>query len=250
MAEQSQNRKQSAQHVAEPGLVGRSMTTVIQFFMFAFATLVFAIVIEWVGMGFFWEAQGSQHSAVMLEKELGYLNSDFKRSAMVAEPIQFAQRFSDNFYHYIFQKTGIERGIKWLATPEPQQNLQNPHLHTWKRNAYRIAADYILAAINITSVFAVRLAVLILSAPAFVLLVLIGIIDGLVQRDIRRWSGGRESAFIYHWAKKFVMPSLTLPWMIYLAMPLSIHPNLIVLPFAVLFATAVRVMTSTFKKYL
>ncbi len=250
MAEQSQNRKQSAQHVAEPGLVGRNITTVIQFLMFAFATLVFAIVIEWVGMSFFWEVQGSSHSAVMLEKELGYLNSDFKRRAMVAEPIQFAQRFSDNFYHYIFQKTGIERGIKWLATPEPLQNQKNPHLHTWIRNAYRIAADYILAAINITSVFAVRLAVLILSAPAFVLLVLIGIIDGLVQRDIRRWSGGRESAFIYHWAKKFIMPSLTLPWMIYLAMPLSIHPNLIVLPFAVLFAVAVRVMTSTFKKYL
>jgi integrating conjugative element membrane protein (TIGR03747 family) len=71
-----------------------------------------------------------------------------------------------------------------------------------------------------------------------------------VQRDIRRWSGGRESAFVYHWAKKFILPSLTLPWMVYLAMPFSIHPNLIVLPFAVLLAVVVRVMTATFKKYL
>ncbi len=252
MAESNQNRQKPSQQVAEPGLVGRSITTAIQFVVFAFATLVLAVVIEWVGMGFFWEAQGSQHSAVMLEKELHYLNSDFRRSAVVVEPIRFAQRFSDNFYHYLFQETGIERGIRWLAAPEPQQyqNPKNPHLHTWIRNAYRITADYILAAINITAVFAVRLAVLALSAPAFVLLALIGIIDGLVQRDIRRWSGGRESAFIYHWAKKFVMPSLTLPWMIYLAMPVSIHPNLIVLPFAVLFAGAVMVMVSTFKKYL
>lgn len=75
------------------------------------------------------------------------------------------------------------------------------------------------AAMTITQVFEVRLAVLILAFPAFILLSLLGLVDGLVQRDIRRWSGGRESSFIYHWAKKIVLPSLILPWIIYLAMP-------------------------------
>ena len=247
MAAPNQNKNASAQPASEPGLIGRSLTAMVQILMLAFATLLFAIVIEWVGMSFFWETEGSRHSAAMLETELHYLNSDFKRSTLVREPLQFAQRFADNFYYYGFQKTGIERGLKWLATTEPQQNK---HLHAFVQSAYRLTADYILAAINMTSVFAVRLAVLALSAPAFILLVLVGMIDGLVQRDIRRWSGGRESAFIYHWAKKFILPSLMLPWMLYLAMPISIHPTLIVLPFAVLFALAMTVMTSTFKKYL
>jgi len=247
MPAQNSNQNRSAQQAVEQGLLSRSLTTVVQFCFFALATLLFAVVIEWVGMAFFWQAQGSNHSAGMLEQELSYLNSDFKRSALVAEPIEFARRCSANFYYYLFQKTGIEQALKWLASPAPQQH---PQLHNWVRYAYHVSADYSLAAITMTSVFAVRLAVLVLSAPAFVLLALVGIIDGLVQRDIRRWSGGRESAFVYHWAKKFILPSLTLPWVVYLAMPVSIHPNLIVLPFAVLLAVVVRVMTATFKKYL
>ncbi len=113
-----------------------------------------------------------------------------------------------------------------------------------------MAENYILAAMVVTQIFAVRLAVLTLAIPAFVLLAMLGLIDGLVQRDIRRWSGGRESSFVYHWAKKVLYPSLILPWIIYLAMPVSVHPNLIVLPFAVLFAVSVTVMASTFKKYI
>ncbi len=115
---------------------------------------------------------------------------------------------------------------------------------------YLLAESYILASMIVIQVFAVRLAVLILAFPAFVLLAMLGLIDGLVQRDIRRWSGGRESSFVYHWAKKILYPSLILPWIIYLAMPVSVHPNLIVLPFAVLFAVSVTVMASTFKKYI
>jgi integrating conjugative element membrane protein (TIGR03747 family) len=203
----NQNQNRSAQQVVEQGLISRSLTTVVQFCFFALATLLLAVLVEWVGMVFFWQAQGSSHS------ELSYLNSDFKRSALVAEPIEFARRCSANFYYYLFQKTGIERGLKWLASTEPQQH---PQIHNWVRYAYHVSADYILAAITMTSVFAVRLAVLALSTPAFVLLALVGIIDGLVQRDIRRWSGGRESAFVYHWAKKFILPSLTLPWVVYL----------------------------------
>jgi hypothetical protein len=43
---------------------------------------------------------------------------------------------------------------------------------------------------------------------------------------------------------------LILPWIVYLAIPVNVHPNLVVLPFAVLFAVSLMVMSSTFKKYL
>jgi integrating conjugative element membrane protein (TIGR03747 family) len=184
----------------------------------------------------------------MLHKELDYWNTDFKRSAIVKEPASFATRFADHFYQWCYQKTGIESGILWLAQPVSPEK-ESGFRHRIK-NAYLKASDYILAAMTITQVFAVRLAVLILAFPAFILLSLLGLVDGLVQRDIRLWCGGRESSFIYHWAKKFVLPSLILPWIIYLAMPFSVHPNLVVLPFAVLFSLSIAVMASTFKKYL
>lgn len=74
--------------------------------------------------------------------------------------------------------------------------------------------------------------------------------DGLVQRDLRRWSGGRESSFVYHHAKKVISPAVILAWVVYLGMPTSMHPNYVILPFAALFALAMAIAAGSFKKYL
>ncbi|MBS3952481.1 MAG: TIGR03747 family integrating conjugative element membrane protein [Methylomicrobium sp.] len=239
----------AAQPTAEPGLFAATLTRALQAVIFLLMTLCFSILLEWLGMATgFWQAPGSQHSERMLEEELRVLNDDFQRSVIVAQPADFARRFADQCYDLTFHKTGLQAGVIWLATPTAGVNDQpfRRRLHA----AYQQVHAYIEAAINVIRIFAVRLAVLTLALPAFILLALLGLTDGLVQRDIRRWSGGRESSFVYHWAKKLIYPALITPWILYLAIPDSIHPNLIVLPFAVLFAVSVRVMASTFKKYL
>jgi len=71
-----------------------------------------------------------------------------------------------------------------------------------------------------------------------------------VRRDLRRWGGGRESSFVYHYAKQSVLHLVALAWVVYLALPFSLHPSLVVLPFAALFAVSVSIMAGTFKKYL
>jgi integrating conjugative element membrane protein (TIGR03747 family) len=86
--------------------------------------------------------------------------------------------------------------------------------------------------------------------PLFLLFCLIGVVDGLVQRDLRRWGGGRESSYLYHYAKRSSGSFVIGAWVIYLALPFSIHPVFIVLPFAVLFAISVSIAATTFKKYL
>lgn len=247
MANSQQPRRQNAQSVQEPGLLSRILTQLLQSMLFLLATLVLAIILEWLGMVFIWPHQGSRHSAFLLANALTYLHDEVTRSLLVEQPLQFAQYGADRLHYYLFQQTGIERGLRWLAMPAAPAER---HLHTWVRLAYHFGADYILAAVQVTSLFAVRFAILILSLPAVILFVLVAMIDGLVQRDIRRWSGGRESAFIYHWAKKFLTPALVLPCLVYLALPITIHPNLIILPCAVVFALAVKVMAATFKKYL
>ncbi|OAI15626.1 hypothetical protein A1359_09465 [Methylomonas lenta] len=242
-------QRSSAQQAAEQGILARWVTRLLQGLIFLIITLGFSIATEWTGMATgFWDEAGTQHCQIMLEQELSVLNADFRRSVIVEQPAQFARRFADNFYNLIFRKTGIESLIIALAKPTPGVN--DGSFRQRLRHYYQLAQDYMLAAMLITQVFAVRLAVLVLALPAFVLLGLMGLTDGLVQRDIRRWSGGRESSFVYHWAKKVLYPALIMPWILYLAIPSSIHPNLIVLPFAILFAMSVRVMASTFKKYL
>ena len=88
------------------------------------------------------------------------------------------------------------------------------------------------------------------ATPVFQLFSLVALVDGLVRRDLRRWGGGRESSFVYHYAKKAAVPLMVLTWVVYLSLPFSLHPAFIVLPFAMLFALAVTVTASTFKKYL
>ena len=53
-------------------------------------------------------------------------------------------------------------------------------------------------AMQVTQLFSVRLAILTLAMPVFLLFSLVALVDGLVQRDLRRWGGGRESSFVYH----------------------------------------------------
>jgi integrating conjugative element membrane protein (TIGR03747 family) len=99
-------------------------------------------------------------------------------------------------------------------------------------------------------VFLVRLLVLTLTLPLFLMTAFVGFVDGLVRRDVRRFGAGRESGFLYHRARATLMPLAVLPWVTYLALPVSVHPLLILLPSAALLGVAVDVASATFKKYL
>lgn len=46
------------------------------------------------------------------------------------------------------------------------------------------------------------------------------------------------------------MPLAVLPWVIYLALPMSLHPLLILLPAAVSLGLAMNIAAGSFKKYL
>ncbi|MCR8044895.1 DUF4400 domain-containing protein, partial [Pseudomonas aeruginosa] len=72
----------------------------------------------------------------------------------------------------------------------------------------------------------------------------------LVRRDVRRFGAGRESGFIYHRAKASLMPLAVLPWVTYLALPISVHPLVILLPSAAMLGMAVSLTAGSFKKYL
>jgi len=137
--------------------------------------------------------------------------------------------------------------IAWVSVPpELDESGLRPRLD----RIYQPIAEFVIAGMQVTQVFSVRLAISTLAMPIFVLFSLVALVDGFVKRDLRRWGGGRESSFVYHWAKRSAMPLMVLSWVIYLALPFSLHPTFIVLPFAALFALSVAVTASTFKKYL
>lgn len=211
------------------------------------AALLFSILVEWAGMLFWWKDEGPLHSRAMLQQELDYLNENFRHSIVSSNPARFARDFADNSYHYLFEWTHFVDFIRWLQQPpRPKESA----IRALLRSLYARIGDYVVAAMTVTQVFAVRMAVLALAMPVFVLFGLVALVDGLVQRDLRRWAGGRESSFVYHHAKKVMFPAVVLAWVVYLGIPISVHPNHVILPFATLFALAMAVTAGSFKKYL
>lgn len=244
MAEAAADRRRVAAH---PGLASRLLTSLAQALKWLLLSLVFSIGVEWLGMVLWWPDEGLAHSREMLARELAYLDRDFQQSLVTADPARFAGALADGTYHWLFERTRLVDGIRWLArAPTGAESGLRASLHT----AWTTVAPFVLAVMQVTQVFAVRLAVLVLAMPVFVLLSLVALVDGLVQRDLRRWGGGRESSFVYHYAKRAALPLVVLTWVIYLALPVSVHPTFVVLPFATLFALTVAVTASTFKKYL
>ncbi len=247
MANDDANSKnKSNATVKSKSLTVRIILSIFKIFVFLVIALIVSIFIEWIGIVFFWPEQGAMHSEMMLRMELGYLNKNFKNFVFGVTPTDFAFQISSGIHYYIFEWTRIKDVLEWLLnTPDDAGSLR-----LTIASVVYILWDYITAAINTTQVFGVRLAVAILSTPAFVLLGLAAFIDGLVQRELRRFGGDVEHASLYHYVKRWVRPSIIGAWFIYLGMPISLHPNFIFIPASFMFGFAIYLTSSMYKKYI
>jgi integrating conjugative element membrane protein (TIGR03747 family) len=214
-------------------------------------SLLVSILIECLGVHFFWPDQGWRHAQSMLTYELEQVSRDFTRSVVVHEPARTAQWLVESTYDWIFVESGLGERLRETSTRSAATTSRTfRNLRDYIDYAYPHVENYVLAAVYTLLVFLVRLLVLCLTLPLFVMAAIVGFVDGLVRRDIRRFGAGRESGFIYHRAKATLVPLLVLPWVVYLALPVSVSPLLILLPSAVLLGLAVNIATSSFKKYL
>lgn len=232
---------------AEQGFVASLFTFIAKGFQWGLLALVFAILLEWAGMIWWWPAQGVQHSRRMLELEQGYLGSEFPRHLFSSEPVHFASTIGNQLSDVIFGLTRLNDVIEWATTPP---RAHEARVRSTIRRFVNTLTRYLIGAEQILRVFGTRLAILILAAPVFGLCSIVAAVDGLVRRDLRRWGGGRESGFIYHWAKRVALPLAVGVWLVYLVLPISLHPSLVILPFATLLGLAITAAAGTFKKYL
>ncbi|MBP7654942.1 MULTISPECIES: TIGR03747 family integrating conjugative element membrane protein [Pseudomonadota] len=242
-ARQQQNRRQ--------GLIVGLITLPFRLFGVLVASLLISIVVECVGMHLFWKDQGWRHSQAMLQAEVGHLSGHFTRSAIVQEPGRTAHQLVQTGYDWIFVRTGLLAKMdSTAARARAPSRAGTRDFRYFISQAYVWAESYLIAAAFTTLTFLVRLLVLVLTLPLFLLAAFVGLVDGLVRRDIRRFGAGRESGFIYHRAKASLLPLVVLPWVIYLALPVSLHPLWILLPSAALLSLATNLTAGSFKKYL
>lgn len=231
--------------------------------------LVSAVVVEWAGMALgVWALPGADHARQTLIEDINYLNKDFTQSLFGLSPVDLAG---------VAAQTALERialGIERLHLAELYQQLKvgelgilsklgltgrskssagfgsiPPQLLVTPELAMYTFLQYFDAALYSVQTVVVRIVVAILTLPAYLLIGLACLLDGVVARDVRKYTAANESAFAYHryrpWAKRFFITG----WYLYIAWPDSIHPNLIFIPSALLCGWAIFNTGKWFKKF-
>lgn len=240
----SSDRGRTVRH--KRSLTLRLMGAITDFIVLLILALLFSIVVEWIGMTLIWSDMGANHSHSMFINELGYLNDSFTHKVMGSRPVTFAIWLSTSIHFWLFEWTRITDAVQWLlSTPTDSSTVR-----VILSRAMLTINEYYVAATNSTQLFGVRMAVALLSTPAFILFGMAALVDGLVERELRRYGGGNESSFVYHNVKSWMRPAIVGAWFIYLGLPISVHPNLIFVPAALMYGGAIYLTTASFKKYL
>jgi integrating conjugative element membrane protein (TIGR03747 family) len=228
----------------EPGFISRLFGGCVGIFVWIVFSLLLSIFIEWLGIAFFWSEQGHHHAVAMLLNESRYLNQHIL--IVSGEFEQLVYQTTQRMVGWISNDSGFEPLLQWLALPDQSQTGK---LGEWGQSLIVNYEPYLLAVPVIAQLFCVRLAIVVLSLPAFFLFALVGIVDGLVERDLRRWGGGRESSNLYNLARKTIMPLFVLACMGYLSSPVSVHPAWVIIPFSALASFSLKITFSRLKKY-
>ncbi|PYG78467.1 MULTISPECIES: TIGR03747 family integrating conjugative element membrane protein [unclassified Pseudomonas] len=228
-----------------PGLIFGTLELGLRLLGLLFASLIVSVALEFVGMLWFWPEQGWHHSHAMWLSELGWLSDHFKNSLLVEEPAQATAKVLQHLNEWVVVRSGWAQSDAQLKLLSHEISMQGEFAQ-----AYVMLQEYLLAALFTVFTFVVRLAVLTLAMPLFLLAVLTGAVDGLMRRDLRKFSADRESSFVYHRAKRTLWPLMMSPWVIYLSLPTSVNPIWVLLPCAALLGLMVSITARTFKKYL
>lgn len=213
-------------------LLNATVGNVWRFIGWSLLAVIISVMIEWVGMIFIWDVH---HSEAVLTTEITYLS-----------------QFNRNLITGIYPKDLAELLLQYCHDFLQSSQLI-PLAERLKESAWsvlQIVAYGLQAAINVAFLFCVRLAICISALSGFVIAIILGTLDGLTEREIRKDCGGNESALVYHHAKRFIGPSMFLAFGVYLTFPVSIHPLVIFLPAFFITGLAFYMTASRFKKFL
>lgn len=205
------------------------------------AILVLAWTIDWVFVFKVWP-EGIEQLRSILAADLARGIDFATRQGGVPGAITGTANF---LYGAVFRATGIhDMGLRFaegaaLSIPD-----------TIMRNSYIANRDAIEVAMIGTQLLGVRLATLALMLPLLVLIYVVAAMDGLTHRAIRRASGGRESASLYHRAKYLQVAAAGTAVLTALLWPAAIDWLFSAMPVAAVVGVLARVQWAYYKKHL
>ncbi|WP_460207120.1 DUF4400 domain-containing protein [Klebsiella pneumoniae] len=177
--------------------------------------LVLRVVLELVGLCFWWPQEGSRHVFQVIKQEHTELVLALQSHPLGNEILVL-----------------LEKGATRVLMAN--RLLQKPF----------IALAYTLVS------FMLRLVWLTAMLPLLCLCAITGLTEGLVRRDLRRFGSGLESVFLHRYVIRSGSSVATTLWVVYLAQPLFLPAMLVLLPTALWSGITVWMAAGSFKRWL
>ncbi|ECG1191102.1 TIGR03747 family integrating conjugative element membrane protein [Salmonella bongori] len=217
--------------VRRPGLLGWLALLPSVLVGFCLGAWMLAMALEWLGEAFLWQNTCASHRGQVLQATWLWWRDSAGAPVWLVENLALV---SDT----------LQQGIAVLiASLNGQSGL------FWAETVTTVIRCALLSAGNVTLTFLLRLAILLQALPLFALTITIGLVDGLVRRDLRRFGAGHESGFVYHHARRMISSSLIATGLVWLAVPVFLVPESVFIPAAAGIGLAVSMTGGSFKKY-
>ncbi|EIV2908175.1 MAG: TIGR03747 family integrating conjugative element membrane protein [Hafnia sp.] len=220
------------QPVRRPGLLGWIALLPGVLVGFCLGAWMLAIALEWLGEAFLWRNTCASHSEQVLQATWQWWR-DF-----AGAPVWLLQSLT-------LVSDKLQQGIAALV-----HSLNGQSGLLWTDTVTTVIRCSLLSVGNVTLIFLLRLSILLQALPLLALTIIIGLIDGLVRRDLRRFGAGHESGFVYHHARRMISSSLIATGLAWLAVPVFFEPEFVLAPGAVVIGLISSLAFSAFKKYL
>ncbi|HCL5346676.1 TPA: TIGR03747 family integrating conjugative element membrane protein [Salmonella enterica subsp. salamae serovar [1],40:z35:e,n,x,z15] len=215
-----------------PGLIGWLALLPSVLIGFCLGAWMLAIALEWLGEAFLWRNTCASHSEQVLQATWQWWRGSAGALVWLVEDLAIVSGALQQGLAALIASLNGQSGLFWTETVT---------------TAIRCA---LLSAGNITLTFLLRLAILLQALPLFALIIVVGLIDGLVRRDLRRFGAGHESGFVYHHARRMISSGLIATGLVWLAVPYVLEPEYVLMTGAMGIGLAVSVTLGAFKKYL
>ncbi|SUO96660.1 TIGR03747 family integrating conjugative element membrane protein [Suttonella ornithocola] len=204
---------------------------IISFLIF---TTIMSILLDWFGIFMGW--WDTSHQLNVMKQEIAYLGKNFTTSIFGLPPADIAILIAAKIHD-------------WLSLPNVIGNQQYGFMRHVS-SVLKSIEPYWQNIVYSVMVTAIRCFIILLSTAFYVLVFFVAMIDGLVQRELRKVGGGLEHAQLFHHAKTWVGRVLVISPVLYLSWPNAVNPAWIVMPSAFLFGFTTYLTFSTYKKYL
>lgn len=187
--------------VRRPGLLGWIALLPGVLAGFCLGAWMLTIALEWLGDALFWQNACASHSEQVLQATWQWWRGSASAPVWLVEDLALVSGT-------------LQQGIATLV-----HSLNGQSGLFWTETVTTVIRCALLSAGNVTLTFLLRLAILLQALPLFALTITIGLIDGLVRRDLRRFGAGHESGFVYHHARRMVSSSLAAIGLACLSLP-------------------------------